>query len=394
MSLTPEVRRGGGLPFGMVCARWVCDPRYSANARTLYSILVTYSDTHSRDTGRGKPYRKELAAQLGVSLSTLDRVVAEMETAGLMTVERRPDPTNPQLHDANLYVLHDADAWNGSWVDPLGPGVKAADVAKAAAEARRAAKREVGGGVTGEATPGVTGDARVASPVTPNIESPVQTPDRDVVDARRASTGSRAAGAVGGYAASGKTKPTSPKLTGDQQRAVHAVLGLLPADLTGTIPKGAHGLETAILDALATGTPHERTPQQLVTHRVLPRWNRHWATEFYTGRVQQPVGALHAMLKQDPLCNDDRCDEHTNVDTEETCRACERTREDRRPAPAPENPAPAAPAAAVRPARSLPEPREAETDTLPAPETIAQVRAALRARHDSSRDHRPWVPTP
>ena len=75
MSLSPEVRRGGGLPFGQVVSQWVCDPRYTTNLRTLYAILVTYADVGGRDTGRGKPYRRELAAQLGVSEKTLDRTL-------------------------------------------------------------------------------------------------------------------------------------------------------------------------------------------------------------------------------------------------------------------------------------------------------------------------------
>ncbi|MFE5037062.1 hypothetical protein [Streptomyces sp. NPDC056683] len=395
MSLDPEVRRGGGLPFGMVCARWVCDPRYSTNARALYAILVTYSDTTSRDTGRGKPYRRELAAQMGVSMSTLDRVLAEMETAGLVTVERRQDPTNPRLNDANLYVLHDAEAWNGTWTDPLPAGVKAADVAKTTVEARRQAKREVGGGVTGEATPSVTGAARVASPVTLNIQTPVQNPSREVVDVRRTGAGSKPAGGASGYAASGKTKPRM--LSQEERRAVDAVWSLLPADLVRAVPRQAHGLEGAILDALAVGQPAERTPEQLVTHRVMPRWDRHWAVELYAGRMSSPVGALRAMLARDPLCNDDRCDEHVEVDTGQPCRACARTREDRRPvmpAPMPDVATVPTPRPVARPARRpAPEPGP-DVDTIPSPESIAQVRAALRGRGagTAGRDHRPYVP--
>lgn len=396
MSLDPEVRRGGGLPFGMVCARWVCDPRYSTNARTLYAVLVTYSDTTSRDTGRGKPYRRELAAQMGVSMSTLDRVLTEMEAAGLVTVERRQDPTNPRLNDANLYVLHDAEAWNGTWADPLPAGVKAADVAKTAVEARRQAKREVEGGVTGDATPSVTGAARVASRVTLNIQTPVQSPSREVVDVRRTGAGSKPAGGASGYAASGKTKPR--KLSQEERRAVDAVWSLLPADLARAVPRQAHGLEGAVLDALAVGQPVERTPEQLVTHRVMPRWDRHWAAELYAGRMASPVGALRAMLERNPLCNDDRCDEHVEVDTGQPCRACARAREDRRPAaPTPKAEAAAVPAPrpAARPAgRPAPEPGP-DVDTLPTPESIAQVRAALRARGagTAGRDHRPYMPT-
>lgn len=147
MSLYPEVRRGGNLPFGQSCNQWMCDPRYSTNCRTLYGILVSYADTGTRDTRRGRPYRPELARQLGCSLSTLDRTLFEGEVAGLWTVRERKNPDNPELHDANVYELHDASlmyAGQGEWTDPLPAGVLAADMAKQLIEERRAAKREAG----------------------------------------------------------------------------------------------------------------------------------------------------------------------------------------------------------------------------------------------------------
>ncbi|MGW0660127.1 hypothetical protein [Streptodolium elevatio] len=147
MTQAPEVRRGGNLPFGMVASRWMCDPRYSANARTLYAILVSYADTQGRDTGQAKPFRKELAAQLGVHLSTLDRTIDELEAAGLIAVERRGRIDRAGVNDANLYHLNDAGVmWqgNGTWIDPLPPGKAAAEVVKERTEKRRRAKREAG----------------------------------------------------------------------------------------------------------------------------------------------------------------------------------------------------------------------------------------------------------
>ncbi|MGZ9935880.1 hypothetical protein ACXNSR_39075 (plasmid) [Streptomyces sp. NC-S4] len=196
---------------------------------------MSYVDTHTRDTQRGKPYRQELARQLGCSPSTLDRTLFEGEVAGLWTVHARTDPDNPDLNDANVYELHDAAlmyAGHGEWVDPLPPGVLAADVAKELIEERRAAKRAAGqvrkggvakgvstkklraertaqeasaasetartpdadgtaaasetagpeapqpqgGGSTGAARGGSTGAARVAAPVLPNVYSPVHSP--------------------------------------------------------------------------------------------------------------------------------------------------------------------------------------------------------------------------
>ncbi|MFF9287543.1 hypothetical protein [Streptomyces griseosporeus] len=364
MSLSPEVRRGGNLPFGMVAALWMCDPRYSTNARTLYSILVTYADTQARDTSKGKPYRKELAAQMGVSLSTLDRTLVEMEVAGMVTIEERRDPSNPANNEANIYHLHDAPLmWqgNGAWVDPLPSGVKAADVAKKLIEQRRAEKREAGvqrrggvpkgvstkamkaarqaapgeepsegGGSTGAARGGSTDAARVAARVLRNIQSPHQTPSPEPspTDGRQASAGSRGSSS-GGFAASGKTKP--PSLTRAQRQQVDAFFQALPKELADLVPANApRNLQTAVLEALASDRPEARTPQQLVEFRLLPKWDKHYASRDEVGPLKKPVGVLIRMLQRDAECGDPRCDERTNVDSGAPCRACEQRREDRR----------------------------------------------------------------
>lgn len=250
MSLAPEVRRGGTLPFGMVASKWMCDPRYSTNARTLYAILVTYADTQSRNTGRGKPYRTELAKQLGVSLSTLDRTLDELEVGGLLRIEERVDPSNPKKNDANVYHLLDFPlmyAGNGEWTDPLPPGIKAADAAKQRTEERRAAKREqgierkggvpkgvnpravkaareaatskddqdeesAGGGSTHAATPGSTHAATLAAPVLPNVYSPVQTPS---LEPNRGDGRRPTAGGFARASASDSAAPQSDTEAGD-----------------------------------------------------------------------------------------------------------------------------------------------------------------------------------
>ncbi|MFE4778030.1 hypothetical protein [Streptomyces sp. NPDC056713] len=172
---------------------------------------MTYADIGARDTKKGKPYRAELAAQLGVSEKTLDRTVFEGECAGLWSVKPQTralsESDDPKkINDANVYMLHDAVFWRGEWVDPLKPGEKAADVAKARiaerVEAKKAAgyehkggrkKKQVEGGVTHDATPetgggvthdatlsdmgdamgGVMGDAHIEIP---SVENPPQEP--------------------------------------------------------------------------------------------------------------------------------------------------------------------------------------------------------------------------
>lgn len=399
MSLSPEVRRGGNLPFGMVAALWMCDPRYSTNARTLYAILVTYADTQGRDTKKGKPYRRELAAQMGVSVSTVDRTLVEMEVAGMVTIEERPDPDNPANNESNVYHLHDAPLmWqgNGVWTDPLPAGVKAADVAKRLIEQRRAEKREAGverrggvpkgvspkavkaareaasdgedsegGGSTGAARGGSTDAARVAARMLPNIQSPHQTPSPEPssTDGRRPSAGSRGSRA-GGSAASGKKK--SPSLTREQRQQVDAFFQALPKQLADLVPDRIPGnLQTAVLEALAAGQPQERTPEQLVEYRMLPKWDGHYASRDAAGSIRKPVGVLIELLKRIKECQDPRCDERTNVDNGQACISCQQRGVDRRADRAQEavQKAEPAPAAAPRPHQSA---RHAKVPAQPA----------------------------
>jgi hypothetical protein len=347
----------------MVAAVWMCDPRYTANARTLYAILVTYADTQARDTRMGKPYRRELAAQLGVSVSTVDRTLAEMEVAGMVTVEERRDPNNPANNEASVYHLHDAPLmWqgNGDWQDPLAPGVKAADVAKQMIEQRRAEKREAGierrggvpkgvstkalkasrengageeaeegGGSTRAARSSSTGAARVAARVLPNIQSPHQTPSPEPPspDGRRPSTGSRGA-RLSGSAASGKTKP---RFSREERGQYDAFVKALPGPLKALVPNGLpEPLVRAVLAATDPSSPAGRTLEQLVEYRLMPKWDSYYSSRDQAGPLEKPVGVLIAMLRRDAECGDARCDERTNVDTGEPCRSCEMRAVDRR----------------------------------------------------------------
>ncbi|MFE9812444.1 hypothetical protein [Streptomyces sp. NPDC005548] len=429
MSLSPEVRRGGNLPFGMVAALWMCDPRYSSNARTLYSILVTYADTQERHTQKGKPYRAELAAQLGVSLSTLDRTLLEMEVAGIVTVENRPDPANPLNHDSNVYHLHDAGVmWqgNGTWRDPLPRSMKAADVAGLLTEARRAEKarkgvkakggvpkgvsskavkaaRETGGTASGQtansegggsthaATPGSTDAARVAAPTLPNVYSPDQSPDPEPSfgDGRRPTAGSSGS-RPGGSAASGKTNP-SP-ITREQRQQVAAFFKALPKNLADLVPDNPPAnLKTAVLEALAVDKPEERTPQQLIGYRLMPKWDGYYASKDQAGPLERPVGVLITLLQWNAECGDDRCDERTNVDTGQSCISCEQKAVNNRADRAPRSDTaaqvprqePAPQKETFTPASYVPEPVTI-TPGLPS-DIVAQARAAVTANRGRNR---------
>ncbi|MFC8008687.1 hypothetical protein [Streptomyces cinereoruber] len=372
MSLGPEVRRGGNLPFGMFAAQWMCDCRYSTNARTLYGILITYADTQDRTTAKGRPYRSALARQLGVSLATLDRTLLELEVGGMVRIEPRKDPNNPLQNEANIYHLLDAPLmWqgNGTWADPLGPDVKAADVAKAVTEARRAEKRDAGvvrkGGVakgistkavkaareaadseeggssTHAAIPGSTHAARVAAQVLPFIQSPVQTPSpdpeapsgRSPVDGRSPSTsGSSAPGDEGGSAASGKTKPAPSKPaksskarhTRDELAIVDQVLAYLPPQ----IPASKVRIPT-VADAILAAMREEARSVEEMGERINARWADHgFADKADAGTLKKLVGTVIALVR--PLrrgdryaCADIRCEDGRNLDTDEPCRLCE-----------------------------------------------------------------------
>ncbi|MFK0288334.1 hypothetical protein ACIQVL_48860 [Streptomyces sp. NPDC090499] len=189
---------------------------------------------------------------------------------------------------------------------------------------------------------------------------------RSASDGRRPTTGSSGSRG-GGSAASGKTKP--PSLTQEQRQQVDAFVQALPKQLADLLPvRMPSNLSTAVLEALAAGQPHERTPQQLIEYRLVPKWDGHYASRDAAGPLERPVGVLIAMLRRDRECGDARCDERTNVDTGNPCVSCGQRRVDERAdrasAAPPAASGPMAPsgvrrAPAGRPGGPVPPPREA-----------------------------------
>ena len=225
-------------------------------------------------------------------------------------------------------------------------------------------------------------------------EQPDQGQGDDGVDGRRPPTGSKRA-RVSGSAASGKTKP--PSLTREQRHQVDALLQSLPKQLADLVPDHIPtNLQTAVLEALAAGQPEERTAQQLVDFRLLPKWNKHYASRDAAGPIKKPVGVLIAMLKHDAECGDARCDERTNVDNGQACVSCEQRavneRADRQRAsqPAPSQPSPPKPRAAAAPARKASAPAPTiPTQTRITPDLqkdiVAEARAAVLANRGKNR---------
>lgn len=159
----------------------------------------------------------------------------------------------------------------------------------------------------------------------PSVE-PVVIPQS--LDGRSPATSGSRTDRGGGSAASGKTTTSFSR---EQCRQYDAFVAALPAPLKALVPKGLpKPLVEAVLDATAHDNPAGRTVQQLIEYRMMPKWDRYYSSQEQAGPIEKPVGVLVAMLRRDAECGDPRCDERKNVDTGESCRACEQRREDKR----------------------------------------------------------------
>ncbi|MFD3572125.1 hypothetical protein, partial [Streptomyces sp. NPDC058667] len=101
-----------GLRFGMFAVCVTRDPDAGLNAgkaKPLYDLLVSFSDASSRDTRQGYPYRETLATALDCSKQTVDRASDYLENEiGLVKIQRRKVDGKPDENDANLYEIFDA----------------------------------------------------------------------------------------------------------------------------------------------------------------------------------------------------------------------------------------------------------------------------------------------
>jgi len=265
-----------------------------------------------------------------------------------------------------------------------------------------------GGGVMGDPSPGIAddpsqgvmGDPSITGHYEPALEKMDAPSARSALDAVGQTSGSGTPG-TGGSAATAKTQPPRSR---DDWAAIHAVreeLGRTIPDLNTALGEATpRSLADAILTGLATGTPAERTPQQLIRHRVLPRWNGYWATRYYAGELrEQPFGATANMLA--PHRSDhDRCDERVNVDTGAPCTPCTMRAKDRRHTrrqdrqEARQRPGEATPAAPVPGPRTPPTPKRAEPEAAPGidPELAARLAQATRAAAEAGQDDRDTCP--
>lgn len=182
-------------------------------------------------------------------------------------------------------------------------------------------------------------------PLVPSLGADDGPSGRSPGGCRRPSVGSSTREAEGGSAASDKDSPSpssqeaptstpskSRVLTDEQRQARDAVLPLLPVDLRQalgeTVPQNVC---QAMVAALAAGQPRERTPQQLVTYRLLPRWQRYWSPKFYAGDLtpevngkrRPPFGPLLKMLEDTAECgNDLACEDRHDFVLGTDCQQC------------------------------------------------------------------------
>ncbi|MFD5899138.1 hypothetical protein [Streptomyces sp. NPDC060366] len=196
-------------------------------------------------------------------------------------------------------------------------------------------------GAPGRPTPGQGGAHIRNKTFSPDTEMPEDESDalsgRSPGERRRQTTGSSPREEGGGSAASGKTSPPLPQA---QRQAVQAVRDLLPAELNQALGDKTPGnIQADIITALAAGTPRERTVEQLVRYRLMPRWERYWAARFYageltpkmpSGRLKQPFGPLSQMLEDTAECSNLTCEDRRDFVLEGDCRACEMRKVDRR----------------------------------------------------------------
>lgn len=336
MTIVPRVtRRGSRLDWVKFDFDLSRDGTVDPTDKALYAAIASFVDLETRESPETAnvdlngipedvPTRKRLAACIGRSVDTVDRATKRLEDRGLLRVHRQADPDNPRVMLPSEYELLDHELW---------------DQRAAERAARRAARRQVstvppgqGGSRIHAATPGSTSAAtpgRMDAAVKDQREVEEEKWGEKTPDGRSPSTsGSRGSGSSGS-AASGKTKP--PSLTREQRQQVDAFFAALPKELADLVPDNPPAnLKTAVLEALAAGRPEERTPQQLVDFRMMPKWNKHYASREAAGPIRKPVGVLIALLKRDAECGDKRCDERTNVDTGTACISCGEKAVDRR----------------------------------------------------------------
>lgn len=329
-----EVEAEDDVPFVQL-GHWVALSGVSPGALALYWMLALHLNKNRGDRYVW-PTTAILAHMLGYSRGDkIKRFVDELVAIEAIRVISVPDLKGPQKRNVYRLRRNPPEGYTG----PVSLSVYYAQLREVYEQetAGEGVCPETGAHVTpetgGDVAPRTGGHVRprtgaVTTRTTNNKKEKDAPPARSAADGRRPTTGSTRA-REGGSAASGKTKP-SPFTRGQRQQA-DALFQALPPYLANLVPANPPAnLTAAVLKALAAGKPEGRTVQQLVEYRLLPKWNKHYASLGSAGPIRKPVGVLIGMLKRDAECGDPRCDERVNVDTGEPCRACQMRAVDRR----------------------------------------------------------------
>lgn len=90
----------GAHRFGIVDASVIEDPTVTVRAKVVYTLLAVHADK----AGQSTPGRRRMATMLDVSLDTIDRALADLRAAGILTWEQRRGSGDRLL--SNEYTLH------------------------------------------------------------------------------------------------------------------------------------------------------------------------------------------------------------------------------------------------------------------------------------------------
>jgi hypothetical protein len=375
-----EVEAEDDVPFVQL-GHWVALSGVSAGALALYWMLAMHLN-RTRGDRYVWPTTDILAHMLGYSRGDkIKRFVDELVSIGAIRVISVPDVKGPQKRNVYRLRRNPPDGYPG----PVSLKEFYAQLSEAYEE--ETAGQSVYPKTRGHVPPGTGGDVGpdsgghvppregAVTTRTPNYMKGNGAPSaRSAADGRQASTGSRGSRA-GGSAASGKTKPHFSR---EERRQYHAFVKALPAPLKALVPNGLpKPLVDAVLAATDRNNPAGRTVEQLVEFRLLPKWDRHYSSQ--AGSIEKPVGVLVAMLRRDAECGDPRCDERTNVDTGEACRACEMRAVDRRADRVQEQ----RPSSPPEPTQAVPGPRTAPVAASAPPPVVVDVSLAPLADYRS-----------
>lgn len=99
-----RVRHGRRLPYSTI-PHWVIDSGVSARAIALFAVLDRYASQEDDGLRRCYPKRATLGAQLGCSVATVKRSLAELEAIGALE-RRQAFHYATGAHGPNIYTLH------------------------------------------------------------------------------------------------------------------------------------------------------------------------------------------------------------------------------------------------------------------------------------------------